>query len=165
MEDGHKRTIGIPEWHAMALQGDAPPVRIPVHGNSMFPLIRMDRDYVTIQPLTDAPGIGDIVLFHDPKRERYVVHRVWDIRDGRFLTWGDNCLGPDGWLPQERIWGKIILVERGKRQIKTNPKKGMLLARFWHPAGKVYRRGRALAAGAWRRAKRLLKHTAPKGKQ
>ena len=161
MEDGHKRTLSIPEWHELALRDEAPPVRIPIHGNSMFPLIRMDRDYVTIQPLTDVPGIGDIVLFHDPLRERFVLHRVWEIRDGNILTWGDNCNRPDAWQRPDTIWGKVTLIDRGKRQIRTDPKKGMLLAKIWHPAGKVYRPGRRLAAGAWHRLKRLLKRAVP----
>ena len=160
MSEGHnKRTISIPEWHELALRGEAPPVRIPVHGNSMFPLIRIDRDYVTIQPLTDVPEIGDIVLFHDPKRGRYVLHRVWEIRDGYILTWGDNCNRPDEWQTPDMIWGRVTLIERGKRRIATDRKKGMAFAKFWHPAGKVYRRGRALAAGAWHRVKRLVCRT------
>ena len=162
MEDGRKRTISIPEWHELALRDEAPPVRIPVGGNSMFPLIRIDRDYVTIQPLTDVPEIGDIVLFHDPGGNRFVLHRVWEIRDGNILTWGDNCNGPDPWQRQDTIWGKVILIERGKRRIEMNPKKGMVLARIWHPAGKVYRLGRRIAGGVWRRMKRLVGRTEEK---
>lgn len=160
MEEGHnKRTISIPEWRELALRDGAPPVRIPVHGNSMFPLIRIDRDYVTIQPLTDVPVTGDIVLFHDPLRERFVLHRVWEIRDGRIRTWGDNCSAPDEWQKPDTIWGKVILIERGKRRIAADPKKGMAFAKFWHPAGKVYRLGQRLAGGVWRRVKRLVRRT------
>lgn len=157
MKEGHKRTIPIPEWHEMALRDEAPPVRILVQGNSMFPLIRINRDYVTIQPLTDMPETGDIVLFHDPEGERFVLHRVWEIRDGRILTWGDNCNGPDAWQRPDTIWGRVTLIERGKRKIRTDRKKGMILARFWHPAGKVYRPGRRIAAGVWHRVKRLFR--------
>ena len=162
MSEGHnKRTISIPEWHELALRDEAPPVRILIGGNSMFPLIRINRDYVTIQPLKDVPGIGDIVLFHDPKGERFVLHRVWEIRDGYILTWGDNCSRPDAWQTPDTIWGRVTLIERGKRQIRTDPKKGMILAKAWHPIGKVYRLGMRLAAGVWHRAKRLLKRVKP----
>lgn len=156
-EKNKKKVITIPEWHQMAIEGNAPPMRIPIHGNSMFPLIRMDRDYVTIQPLKDMPKIGDIVLYDDPQRDRYVLHRVWKIHKKSILTWGDNCYYTDGWRPLDDIWGKAVLIERGKREIKPDPKKGLILAKIWHPTGKVYRKGRAIAAGVYRRVKRLWK--------
>ena len=59
-------SISVPEWHKMAQQGDAPPVRIQLNGSSMEPLIRIRKDYVTIVHMEGSPGIGDIVLFSDP---------------------------------------------------------------------------------------------------
>ena len=105
----------------------------------MEPLIRMNKDIVTIIPLEEIPQIGDIVLFADQKQGRYVVHRVWSLNDGKILTWGDNCPAPDNWLPLEDVWGKAVLIERGKRKIQPNPAKGMKWAGFWHWAGTVYR--------------------------
>ena len=149
-----KKVITIPEWHQMALEDKAPPMRIPIHGNSMFPLIRMDRDYVTIQPLKGMPEIGDIVLFDDSTRDRYVLHRVWKIRDGKILTWGDNCYNTDGWRTPDAMWGKAVLIERGRIRIRPHPKRGLILAKIWHPAGKIYWRGRAFAAGVYHKIKR-----------
>ncbi|MBR5179714.1 MAG: hypothetical protein IKW90_13070 [Lachnospiraceae bacterium] len=135
-----KKTISIPEWHCMAMEGDAPPVRITLNGNSMFPLVRWNRDYVTITPLNGEIVVGDIVLFNEPGTGRYVVHRVWEIENDNALTWGDHCDRPDGWISESCIWGKVSLVERGKRQIKPNPKRGLRWAKFWHKAGRVYRK-------------------------
>ncbi len=132
-------SLSIKEWHQMAEQGDAPPVRILLNGNSMFPLVRRNKDYVTIIPFDREPVIGDIVLFYDKKTERYVVHRVWNMCDGQIQTWGDNCERPDAWLPNDCVWGKVNLVERGWRRIIPNPKKGLRWAKFWHGAGRVYR--------------------------
>ena len=145
------RSISIPEWHQMATMGAAPPVRIQLNGFSMYPLIRWRRDYVTIAPLKECPVIGDIVLFCEPVTARYVVHRVWEIKDGKVLTWGDNCEKPDGWMPADAIWGKVLLIERGKRKIQPDPSKGMRWAKFWHQAGKVYRLFRRYKAGIVRR--------------
>lgn len=133
------RTLSIPEWHRMAQEGIMLPVRIPLTGWSMEPLIRMDIDFVTVMPLETKPQIGDIVLFMDQDRKRYVMHRVWSLKDQEILTWGDNCLKPDEWLPINAVWGKAVQIERGKRKIETNPEKGMKWARFWHQAGKIYR--------------------------
>ena len=106
----------------------------------MFPLVRWNRDYVTIMPFDREIVLGDIVLFNEPETGRYVVHRVWEIKNNMVLTWGDHCDRPDGWIPQSCVWGKVNLIERGKRQIRPNPKKGLHWAKFWHKAGKVYRK-------------------------
>lgn len=136
------KTLPIQEWHQMALEGSAPPVCIPLMGWSMFPLIRYNSDMVTIVPVQEQLQIGDIVLFADKSRKNaYVVHRVCKIESERILTRGDNCSNPDGWLPKESIWGKVVLIERGRREIRPNAKKGMRWAKFWWRAGKAYRFG------------------------
>ena len=134
-----KRTLSVTEWHLLAEEGNAPPVRIQLQGNSMFPLIRVNRDYVTVAAPDGEFAVGDIVLFADEKRDRYVMHRVWEVKEDRILTWGDNCDGPDGWLPLSAVWGKAVLIKRGRRRIVPEPKKGMRRAKLWHRLGKVYR--------------------------
>ena len=120
------RSLSIPEWHRLAQEGNALPVRIQLNGYSMHPLIRRCRDYVTVMPMDSEPQTGDIVLFCEPGTERYVMHRVWERKDGSILTWGDNCLCPDGWMPADAVWGKTVLIERGKRHIQPDPRKGMI---------------------------------------
>ena len=131
-------SLPILEWHRMAEDGKAPPVRIPLNGWSMSPLIRRARDYVTIIPVDRKLIPGDIVLIAEPDIDRYVMHRVWEIKADQVKTWGDNCERDDGWFPLDAIWGRAILIERGDRKIKTDPKKGMRWAKFWHQGRKVY---------------------------
>ena len=132
-------SISIPEWHRMAEQGKTVPVRILINGDSMYPLIRMNRDYVTIVPMDGEPFVGEIVLFSDPGRKRYVLHRVWKLRNGEALTWGDNFNHPDGWIPRDAIWGKAVLVEKDGKRIVPDPKSGMRKARAWHAVGPGFR--------------------------
>ncbi len=134
-----KQQITVPQWHAMAQEGMILPMRIPIHGNSMYPLVRMDRDMVTIMPVQERPQVGDIVLFADEPRKRYVLHRLWKAEEDRALTWGDNCDRPDGWMPWDAIWGKAVLIERGRLNIKPAPKKGLCWAKAWHRMRKPYR--------------------------
>lgn len=150
-----KKSLSIAEWHEMSLSGKAPPVRIQLNGYSMNPLIRGYRDYVTVvQPEEDFVA-GDIVLVAEPGTGRYVMHRVWEVKGDRILTWGDNCSGPDGWIPKDAVWGKTILIERGKKEIHPDPKKGIRWAKFWHQAGKVYRLAKRYKNGVVRRIKKL----------
>ena len=132
------KTVSISDWHLMALEGTAPPMHIMLNGCSMEPLIRLNRDYVTIVPPGANLVVGDIVLFSDKSTERYIVHRIWKVKEGKVLTWGDNCQRPDGWFPLDAIWGKVILIERGRRTIHPDPRKGLQWARFWHKARPVY---------------------------
>ena len=150
------KTLSVPEWHQMAAEGNAPPVRITLGGYSMNPLIRGFRDYVTVKPAEGVIEVGDIVLFDEPGTSRYVIHRVWNLEGDKVQTWGDNCLKPDGWIMKEDVWGKVVLIERGKRVIYPNPQKGKRWATFWHPLGRIYRFGRRIKQGVLCRVRRFM---------
>lgn len=113
-------------------------MRVPINGVSMLPLIRRNRDLVTIVPVDRPVRRGDIVLFYDPRRteKQYVLHRAWTVNTGAVETWGDNCLNPDGFLKSENIWGFAVTVERGKKTIRldTDPARrlGIALAHCRH---------------------------------
>ena len=132
-------SLSVSEWHKLSLEGTMLPVRTLISGYSMEPLIRYNRDYVTVIPLSESLAEGDIVLFSDPFQKRYVLHRVWTLENERVLTWGDNCDRPDAWMTVNDIWGKVILIERGNHKITPDARKGLLFARFWHIAGRAYR--------------------------
>ena len=144
--------LSLAEWHKLAEEGVCPPMRIRVSGISMFPLIRHQRDYVTIRPIRETPIRGDIILFADPRREkRYVLHRAWQVGTETVLPWGDNCTVPDGWIPLSHVLGKAVLIERGKRKIEPDPVKGLRLAKCWHITGKGYRFARKVKGWILRR--------------
>lgn len=46
------RLLTIPQWRELAQNGTVLPMRIPLDGDSMRPLIRRGRDMVTFVPLT-----------------------------------------------------------------------------------------------------------------
>ena len=135
----------------MALTGVMLPVRIMIGGSSMEPVIRCNKDYVNIIPASDNFSIGDIVLISDPRKERYFLHRVWDIKQGQVLTWGDNCIGPDGWIPSEYVWGKVVSIERKGRKIVPDANKGIHWAKIWHHAVGPYRFFKRIKGGIARR--------------
>ena len=126
----------ISDWHEICLSGTPLPIRTLIHGNSMFPSIRMDRDYVTVMPVRGEVKAGDIVLFADPYEDRFVLHRVWRAEGDRVLTWGDNCSAPDRQIPADAVYGRVVLIERGKMKIRPDRRRGLVLARFWHVAGR-----------------------------
>ena len=144
-------SLSVSEWHKLSLEGTMLPVRTLISGYSMEPLIRYNRDYVTVIPLSESLAEGDIVLFSDPYQKRYVLHRVWTLENERVLTWGDNCDRPDAWMTVNDIWGKVILIERGKHKITPDAQKGLLYARLWHITGRAYRKLRGTVSHIYHR--------------
>ena len=146
------RLLTIPQWHELAQNGTVLPMRIPLDGDSMRPLIRRRSDRVSIVPLTRPLLRGDVVLFEHPAG-RYVVHRIYRMRDDSVQTLGDHCWKPDPWIPQSCALGLAVLLERNGRRIRLDHPAARLLGRVWM-AGLPLRRGwwqcRALA-GRWLR--------------
>lgn len=128
--------LSVAMWHEMRFDANPIPLCTTVSGVSMYPLIRKGRDVMVIHHVKRPLACGDIVLFHDPVRERYVLHRVWSLTPDRVLTWGDNCLRPDGWMKPEMVWGVAVAMKRGKRMLRfesdTARKIGIAFAKLRH---------------------------------
>lgn len=130
MQKESYRTLSVAQWQQLIEEGLDIPVHIPLHGSSMSPLIRRMRDVVCIRAFHRDPLPGDIVLFHS-YGERYVVHRIWKIRDGKVLTFGDNCARPDGWCEPEQILGLVTHVQRGKWNLSMDHALNRKLGLIW----------------------------------
>ena len=158
MKDGsnqsaEKRQLSIAQWRALAEHGTVIPMRIPLEGDSMRPLIRRGRDPVTIVPLSRALKRGDVVLFENPPG-RYVVHRVRRLKDGRVQTLGDNCWNPDPWMDEKQVLGQALQAERNGRRIPLDNRAARAFGRLWmacHPLRLQYRKLRSLAARCYRK--------------
>lgn len=147
------RSISLPQWCALAREGAAPPVTICLEGDSMRPLIRRGRDPVTIAALTQPLRIGDVVLF-TLGDGRYIVHRVWKLKDGLVRTFGDNCLYPEPWFPESQVLGLVVKFKRGGRTFRLDTPAARLFGRAWmavYPARMCYKRLRHLAGRVYRK--------------
>ncbi len=126
------RGLTIAQWRELAQAGTPLPVTIPLDGVSMQPLIRRNRDLVTIVPF--APGRepipGDVVLFEQPAG-RFVCHRVRRIDGDRVQTLGDNCWNPDAWMARAQVLGLAVSVERGRHTIALDTDCSRAFGRAW----------------------------------
>ena len=155
MEESNTRTLSVPQWRELALSGQAVSVRIRLNGSSMGPLIRRQRDYVTIVPMDRLPRRGDIVLFPGKRLGGdYVLHRVWKVEGRRMLTLGDGCLAPDGWMDVDQAWGRAVRIERGRRAIDPDRRFWNITATLWMGLFPV-RRWLFLPARAYHIVKRI----------
>lgn len=146
------RSIPMEQWCALAREGAAPPVTICLEGDSMRPLIRRGKDPVTIVPLRRELMKGDVVLFR--LGERYVVHRVWQLKEGLVRTFGDNCWNPEPWFPEEQVLGQVVRYVRGGRTHRLDTPAARAWGRLWmaiHPIRLCYKRLRSLAGRCYRK--------------
>lgn len=123
-------TIGINEWCVLAKNGSAPPATIYLEGSSMMPLIRRGKDPVTIAPLQHPLRIGDVVLL-TTGAERYVVHRIWKIREENIRTLGDNCINPDPWITRDQVLGQVVCYRRNNVKYRLDTTASRLWGRVW----------------------------------
>lgn len=94
---------------------------IPLHGNSMLPLLR-SGDQMLVSHNLDSVQPGDIVVF---QRERNLVaHRVLVANksgQGRDLrTKGDSWLYYDPRIPENQIFGRVLAIRRADRQMRLD---------------------------------------------
>jgi len=87
-------------------------------GNSMWPLIRDGIDTIEVRPVRGSLSAGDVVLFRDAQ-DKYVLHRIIEVKDGIYLLRGDNTYAPD-LVPKERIIGIMTGLWRAEKKIPLN---------------------------------------------
>lgn len=111
--------ISVAQWHELTLGGENIPVTLMLDGESMRPLIRKQKDYITVIPVYRKLKKGDIVLF--VRRDgAYVVHRVNKIKDETVITIGDNCVVFDAEIPVSDVWGIVVKEERNGKTISLD---------------------------------------------
>ena len=146
------RSIPLETWYELAREGSAPPVTICLEGDSMRPRIRRGKDSVTIAPLDRPLEKGDVVLFR--LGEKYIVHRVWKLAEGRVRTFGDNCWNPDPWIPEEQVLGLVVKYSRDGKAHRLDTPQARAWGKAWmaiHPIRLCYKRLRALAGRCYRK--------------
>ncbi len=100
---------------AMMEKGAA--LRITARGFSMHPFIR-DKDVLTIAPLKNQPlTVGDVVAFTQPATDRLAIHRIVGRKNNGWIIKGDNCLEPDGIVPEDKIIGRVSRIERNDSDV------------------------------------------------
>lgn len=88
-------------------------------GSSMNPILK-DGDCLEVIPYVNRKiHSGDVVIFKNPKKEHYVVHRVISINLQGVKTKGDNNHTIDPWiLSPDDIRGQVVnSIQKNKKKI------------------------------------------------
>ena len=89
-------------------------------GRSMLPMLREDRDLVTVVPPKEPQKKGDVILFR-LESGVYVLHRVIGTKEGLFITRGDNNYTADT-APVKEVLGVLTgFKRRGKEYSVRHP--------------------------------------------
>lgn len=119
-----------------------------IRGGSMIPLLRQDKDTVTIHAVSGDDQIRryDVVLYR--REDQFVLHRiVWEDKDG-YVILGDNTYRMEREIGRDSILGRMTEFSRAGKghSVKELPYK--IYVRIWvwsYPLRSLCVRGKALA--------------------
>ncbi|MBR6873966.1 MAG: S26 family signal peptidase [Ruminococcus sp.] len=89
-------------------------------GVSMMPLLKQGRDLFTLTAKTEKRcSRGDVVLYKRPP-EKYVLHRIVEVRPDSYVILGDNCLVKEYGIADSDILGVMTSYVRRSREHTVN---------------------------------------------
>lgn len=112
-------------------------VLVPFHGESMLPLLRQDKDCaVIIKADFDDLKPMDIVLYYDPEREIFILHRLLWKEDHTAMMLGDNCTAIEK-VSEDQICGRLSEFFRDGKEVKAADACYQLYVFLWAKPWKV----------------------------
>lgn len=102
-----------------------------VTGMSMWPFLCHGRDQVIVEAVNPRDvRKGDIILFRATK-EKYLLHRITELRPDAFETTGDGNCFRDGFFPYENITERVICLVRKDKKIDCRDWRWKMVFRAW----------------------------------
>lgn len=99
-------------------------------GVSMMPLLRQGKDLFTVVKKGAARcKAGDVVLYKRPP-DKYVLHRVVEVRPKDYVILGDNCVAKEYGITDSDILGVMTGYVRNGRS-HTVQDRGYRLYSWW----------------------------------
>lgn len=93
-------------------------VSLLVSGNSMFPFLVNERDYILFRKPTENLKKGDMV-FYQRLDGQFVMHRICSVKKEGFYIIGDGQYSIEGPVMREQIFAIITKVKRNGKWIKS----------------------------------------------
>ncbi len=93
--------------------------RIYPSGTSMLPLLRQERDSVSLSKPSGYLNKNDIA-FYRRDNGAYILHRVIKSENGIYTMCGDNQIVPEGNVEHRNIIGVVTRIFRDDKPFDTN---------------------------------------------
>ena len=88
-------------------------------GVSMLPLLRQGKDlFVLVKKQAERAKIGDVVLYK--RNDKYVLHRIIDVRSDDYVILGDNCTDKEYGIKDSDILAIMTGFIRNGREHSVN---------------------------------------------
>ena len=101
-------------------------------GVSMQPMIKQGRDMFTLTKKTaERCKKYDVVLYRVPP-DRYVMHRIVEVRKNDYVILGDNCMNKEYGIKDEDIIAVLTRFVRDGKEIDVRDAGYMLYAKAWY---------------------------------
>lgn len=130
-----------------------------VSGFSMYPLLKNQRDTVTVEKISRKIKKYDVPLYR--RNEKYILHRIIAVKDNGYIIRGDNCFFAETDIKDENILGIMTSFCRNGHIHTTNEFGYKLYSRIWvfiYPLRYVLRRLRTFASSFKHAVIKRLKH-------
>ncbi|MGN0490621.1 S24/S26 family peptidase [Ruminococcus sp.] len=88
-------------------------------GTSMLPLLKQGRDFFIVEKVNNRPLRKYDVVLYKRKPDKYVLHRIIKIKDGKYVIRGDNCINKEYGITDDDIIGIMTGFIRKGRQHST----------------------------------------------
>lgn len=96
-------------------------VSVAAGGNEMLPIIRGERDTVTLAKKSQSLKKGDMV-FYIADDGRYLFRRIVYVNGDTYVASGDNETKNEYKIPAERIFGVVVSYDRKGKTHKITDK-------------------------------------------
>ncbi len=129
----------------------------PNVGTSMMPLLRQGKDLLVVRARKEGERfrVGDVVLYHRPP-DRYVLHRIVEVRPEDYVILGDNCVRREYGIKDGDILGLMTGYVRGGREHSTE-ERGYRIYSAWVLRTEKFRIAcKRLISGLRRTVKRVI---------
>lgn len=100
-----------------------------VTGNSMYPMLRSRRDTIVVRPCAGRLGRYDVALYK--RGEKYVLHRVLEVRQDDYVIRGDNCLAKEYGITDGDVLGVLTAFHRDEHPVSLESIWYKLYVRIW----------------------------------
>lgn len=99
-------------------------------GDSMYPLIRQDRDILIIEKVDGRLKKYDVPLYKRDNNQ-YVLHRILKVRKDDYVIAGDNRCNKEFGITDKNIIGVLTGIVRNGKEISIRDIKYKIYVHIW----------------------------------